>query len=140
MAFERICVQVRERLTSCEAAIELLNKYVSYKTETNWMDELDTKLRNLSELEEARAKEAWEKHKVSRKQPFLSTFQVCSPLIFFAGSSIFAFSGFNSLVSFPGILMVVTVEKKNHFFFTGLFCLSISWIDALSLFREICYC
>ena len=30
------------------------------------MDELDSKLRNLEELEEARAKEAWEKHVVSR--------------------------------------------------------------------------
>jgi hypothetical protein len=29
------------------------------------MDELDSKLRNLEELEEARAKEAWEKHVVS---------------------------------------------------------------------------
>ena len=39
---------------------------MSYQTETNWMDELDSKLRNLEELEEARAKEAWEKHVVSR--------------------------------------------------------------------------
>ena len=38
---------------------------MSYQTETNWMDELDSKLRNLEELEEARAKEAWEKHVVS---------------------------------------------------------------------------
>ena len=29
------------------------------------MDELDSKLRNLEELEAARAKEAWEKHVVS---------------------------------------------------------------------------
>jgi hypothetical protein len=35
------------------------------QTETNWMDELDSKLRNLEELEAARAKEAWEKHVVS---------------------------------------------------------------------------
>jgi hypothetical protein len=48
---------------SCEAACELLEKYnMSYQTETNWMDELDSKLRNLEELEAARAKEAWEKH------------------------------------------------------------------------------
>ena len=38
---------------------------MSYQTETNWMDELDSKLRNLEELEAARAKEAWEKHVVS---------------------------------------------------------------------------
>ena len=44
----------------------MLEKYnMSYTTETNWMDELDSKLRNLEELEEARAKEAWEKHVVS---------------------------------------------------------------------------
>ena len=55
-----------ERLRSCEAACELLEKYnMSYQTETNWMDELDSKLRNLEELEAARAKEAWEKHVVS---------------------------------------------------------------------------
>lgn len=30
------------------------------------MDELDSKLRNLEELEAARAKEAWEKHVVSK--------------------------------------------------------------------------
>ena len=60
------CMQVVERLRSCEAACELLEKYnMSYTTETNWMDELDSKLRNLEELEEARAKEAWEKHVVS---------------------------------------------------------------------------
>ena len=59
-------MQVVERLRSCEAACELLEKYnMSYQTETNWMDELDSKLRNLEELEEARAKEAWEKHVVS---------------------------------------------------------------------------
>ena len=46
----------------------MLEKYnMSYTTETNWMDELDSKLRNLEELEEARAKEAWEKHVVSTK-------------------------------------------------------------------------
>lgn len=39
---------------------------MSYQTETNWMDELDSKLRNLEELEAARAKEAWEKHVVSK--------------------------------------------------------------------------
>ena len=38
---------------------------VPSQTETNWMDELDSKLRNLEELEAARAKEAWEKHVVS---------------------------------------------------------------------------
>ena len=66
------CMQVVERLRSCEAACELLEKYnMSYQTETNWMDELDSKLRNLEELEEARAKEAWEKHVVSRPAVFL---------------------------------------------------------------------
>ena len=35
------------------------------------MDELDSKLKNLEELEAARAKEAWEKHVVSR---FFNTF------------------------------------------------------------------
>lgn len=60
------CMQVVERLKSCEAACELLQKYeMSYSTETNWMDELDSKLRNLEELEAARAKEAWAKHVVS---------------------------------------------------------------------------
>ena len=64
-------LQVVERLRSCEAACELLEKYnMSYQTETNWMDELDSKLRNLEELEEARAKEAWEKHVVSRPDVF----------------------------------------------------------------------
>ena len=63
------CMQVVERLRSCEAACELLEKYnMSYQSESNWMDELDSKLRNLEELEAARAKEAWEKHVVS---PFL---------------------------------------------------------------------
>ena len=58
--------QVVERLRSCEAALELLEKYqVDYRQETNWMDELDSKLKNLEELEAARAKEAWEKHVVS---------------------------------------------------------------------------
>ena len=38
---------------------------MSYQSESNWMDELDSKLRNLEELEAARAKEAWEKHVVS---------------------------------------------------------------------------
>ena len=61
-------MQVVERLRSCEAACELLEKYnMSYTQETNWMDELDSKLRNLEELEEARAKEAWEKQK--KKEP-----------------------------------------------------------------------
>merc|ERR1712008_637013 len=60
------CMQVVERLRSCEAACELLEKYnMSYQSESNWMDELDSKLRNLKELEAARAKEAWEKHVVS---------------------------------------------------------------------------
>ena len=62
-----------ERLRSCEAACELLEKYnMSCQTETNWMDELDSKLRNLEELEEARAKEAWEKHVVSSFFVFIS--------------------------------------------------------------------
>ena len=62
------CMQVVERLRSCEAALELLEKYqVNYQSETNWMDELDSKLKNLEELEAARAKEAWEKHVVSHK-------------------------------------------------------------------------
>ena len=48
----------------------MLEKYnMSYQTETNWMDELDSKLRNLEELEAARAKEAWEKHVVSTFSP-----------------------------------------------------------------------
>ena len=60
------CMQVVERLRSCEAACELLEKYnMSYQSESNWMDELDSKLKNLEELEAARAKEAWEKHVVS---------------------------------------------------------------------------
>ena len=64
------CMQVVERLRSCEAACELLEKYnMSYQTETNWKDELDSKLRNLEELEAARAKEAWEKHVVSTDSP-----------------------------------------------------------------------
>ena len=65
--FSYFVFKVVERLRSCEAACELLEKYnMSYTQETNWMDELDSKLRNLEELEEARAKEAWEKHVVSR--------------------------------------------------------------------------
>ena len=65
--FSYFVSKVVERLRSCEAACELLEKYnMSYTQETNWMDELDSKLRNLEELEEARAKEAWEKHVVSR--------------------------------------------------------------------------
>jgi hypothetical protein len=61
----KIFLKVVERLRSCEAACELLEKYnMSYQSETNWMDELDSKLRNLEELEAARAKEAWEKHVV----------------------------------------------------------------------------
>ena len=68
------CMQVVERLRSCEAACELLEKYnMSYQTETNWMDELDSKLRNLEELEAARAKEAWEKHVVSTFSPLSIT-------------------------------------------------------------------
>lgn len=67
------CMQVVERLRSCEAACELLEKYnMSYQSESNWMDELDSKLRNLEELEAARAKEAWEKHVVST--PFRNLF------------------------------------------------------------------
>jgi hypothetical protein len=46
---------------------------MSYQTETNWMDELDSKLRNLEELEAARAKEAWEKHVVSTFSPLSLT-------------------------------------------------------------------
>ena len=57
-----------KRLRSCEAACELLEKYnMSYQMNTNWMDELDSKLKSLEELEAARAKEAWEKHVVSEK-------------------------------------------------------------------------
>ena len=60
-----------ERLRSCEAACELLEKYnMSYQMNTNWMDELDSKLKSLEELEAARAKEAWEKHVVSEGQLF----------------------------------------------------------------------
>ena len=71
--WEGCCMQVVERLQSCEAALELLEKYqVSYQRETNWMDELDSKLKNLEELEAARAKEAWEKHVVS----FISHFTI----------------------------------------------------------------
>jgi len=56
-----------ERLCSCNTARELLEKYnLSYKTETNWMDELDSKLKNLEDLETARAQEAWEKHVVRK--------------------------------------------------------------------------
>lgn len=40
------------------------------------MDELDSKLRNLEELEAARAKEAWEKHVVST--PFWYSTALCS--------------------------------------------------------------
>ena len=62
-----------ERLQSCEAALELLEKYqVSYQRESNWMDELDSKLKNLEELEAARAKEAWEKHVVSQHLAVIS--------------------------------------------------------------------
>ena len=65
-----------ERLQSCEAALELLEKYqVSYQRESNWMDELDSKLKNLEELEAARAKEAWEKHVVSRFFTLFSLFR-----------------------------------------------------------------
>ena len=71
--------QVVERLRSCEAACELLEKYnMSYQTETNWMDELDSKLRNLEELEEARAKEAWEKHVVSTNSVQFEVIRVLS--------------------------------------------------------------
>merc|ERR1711884_535027 len=65
------CMQVVERLRSCEAACELLEKYnMSYQSESNWMDELDSKLRNLEELEAARAKEAWEKHVQAVQEKF----------------------------------------------------------------------
>jgi chromosome segregation ATPase len=64
-------MQVVERLRSCEAACELLEKYnMSYQSESNWMDELDSKLRNLEELEAARAKEAWEKHVQAVQEKF----------------------------------------------------------------------
>ena len=43
---------------------------MSYQMNTNWMDELDSKLKSLEELEAARAKEAWEKHVVSEGQLF----------------------------------------------------------------------
>ena len=45
-----------KRLRSCEAACEPLEKHnMSYQTETNRMDELDSKLRNLEEFEAAPA-------------------------------------------------------------------------------------
>ncbi len=56
-----------ERLRSCEAAIELLGKYdTNISSSTRWMDELDSRLKNMEALEAARAKEAWEKHVVSQ--------------------------------------------------------------------------
>lgn len=56
---------------------------MSYQSESNWMDELDSKLRNLEELEAARAKEAWEKHVVSTLfgtfAQFLVDYILCVP-------------------------------------------------------------
>ena len=52
---------------------------MSYQSETNWMDELDSKLRNLEELEAARAKEAWEKHVVRIKLVWNRFFQCLYP-------------------------------------------------------------
>ena len=55
----------------------MLEKYnMSMTSETNWMDELDSKLKNLEELEAARAKEAWEKHQVSQIVLTLSIFDL----------------------------------------------------------------
>ena len=73
-----------ERLRSCEAACELLEKYnMSYQMNTNWMDELDSKLKSLEELEAARAKEAWEKHVVSEPfSPFLFFFSLVQNLAY----------------------------------------------------------
>lgn len=65
LRWTKCCKQVVDRLTSCEAACELLHKYeMSYNAETNWIDDLDSKLKNLDELEAKRAKEAWTNHVV----------------------------------------------------------------------------
>ena len=83
---------VVERLRSCEAACELLEKYnMSYQSESNWMDELDSKLRNLEELEAARAKEAWEKHVVSTLFGTFAQFLVYCIAIFAAAAQCDAF-------------------------------------------------
>ena len=120
------CMQVVERLRSCEAACELLEKYnMSYQSESNWMDELDSKLRNLEELEAARAKEAWEKHVVSTPFPILrpgallgnrlrkeAIFQVCS-------------TSYSILAFLRNICFEKENSKKNFFLDYGthfLFC------------------
>ena len=97
------CMQVVERLRSCEAACELLEKYnMSYQSESNWMDELDSKLRNLEELEAARAKEAWEKHVVST--PFWNFSWVMKNQIF---SCTYSYRHFGSPIS-------DTLFNSNH--------------------------
>ena len=54
-------------MSGFSTSTEFLSRLLA-QTETNWMDELDSKLRNLEELEAARAKEAWEKHVVSTQR------------------------------------------------------------------------
>ncbi len=64
---------------------------MSYQSETNWMDELDSKLRNLEELEAARAKEAWEKHVVSVVLAFTTTIITTrATLVYFSGHEFFS--------------------------------------------------
>jgi len=49
-----------------EAAIDLVKKYdLTHEQHTDWIDGLENTLKNLEDLEKARAKEAWEKHVVS---------------------------------------------------------------------------
>ncbi len=62
---------------------------MSYQSETNWMDELDSKLRNLEELEAARAKEAWEKHVVSVVLVFTTT-TTRATLVYFSDHEFFS--------------------------------------------------
>ena len=64
---------------------------MSYQSESNWMDELDSKLRNLEELEAARAKEAWEKHVVSTLFGTFAQFLVYCIAIFAAAAQCDAF-------------------------------------------------
>lgn len=58
--------QVSERLKSCQSANQLLEKY-NLPSEEGWMDQLDSKLKTLEQLETARAREALEKHTVRYK-------------------------------------------------------------------------
>ena len=70
------------------------------------MDELDSKLRNLEELEAARAKEAWEKHVVSTL--FWYSTALCSKI--WKESAILERSR-----SFPRGLKISTfLEKKSY--------------------------